>query len=100
MEVTITNKTKRPLLKRTEIKARIFFTGATPRRTSVAQAIADKEGYKKELLVVKHIYTQFGDTTAEVQLHLYDDAKTLERLERKNLVAKHTEKKQEKEAEE
>lgn len=89
MEITISEKQERPLLKRVEARVRIFYQGTTPTRAQLIPALADKLGVKKDLLIIDTIDAKYGDTVAHVTCRCYTDKATLEKLERKNLQEKH-----------
>ncbi|MFH1649828.1 MAG: hypothetical protein ABIA93_04725 [Candidatus Woesearchaeota archaeon] len=100
MEISITSKEKHPLLHRTDIKASVRFEGPTPNRKELRKEITKVLNAKDELLVLKHIKSQFGNHIAILTLALYDDVKTLEQLEHKRVIEKHASpKKADKEAE-
>lgn len=88
MDITINSKEDRPLLKRSEIAARIHFEGTTPARAQVADALAAKLGVKRELLVVKQIDTQFGEPAARVTAFCYTDADAMKIIEEKGMLDK------------
>ena len=88
MEITISEKHERPLLKRTEARVRIFYQGTTPSRATLKPVIAEKLGAKEELLIVDTIDGSFGDTVVVVDCRYYSDKHALEFLERKTLKEK------------
>ena len=88
MELTITKTSKQASMSREVIHARIHFTGATPSRQAIAQALAKEVGAKRERLVVAQIKTSFGDSQASVLARNYSDEAVMKRLERANLLAK------------
>lgn len=90
MDIQILSKDDRPLLKRTEVRARIAFTGATPSRKEVIAAVSKATNAKRELVVVNSIDTTYGDQSAVVHAFTYHDRKSLELLERSRVIEKHT----------
>ncbi len=99
MEIKIQKEKETPLLSRKRISVMANYSGATPSRSELRKAIASKIKAKEELLVIRHIYTRFGQQKAKVIVHLYSDPITMVRLEGQELVDKH-ESGQEKKAEE
>lgn len=77
----ITEKKEHPLLSRTEIIAKDSYTGATPSRDSVKERLANTLKANKELLVIKHIYPEFGFSNAKIIAYLYSNKKDMERIE-------------------
>jgi len=61
----------------------------TPSRLSLIAKIAKKVGAKEDMVVIKHIYPKFGNTSSKILVDVYHDRAMLEKFEHKNLVAKH-----------
>ncbi|PIN74826.1 hypothetical protein COV17_04535 [Candidatus Woesearchaeota archaeon CG10_big_fil_rev_8_21_14_0_10_36_11] len=95
MKLTITKQHENKLLDRIEISGEITFEGNTPRNTDVTQQIATKRGTKVELVVVKHVYTQFGHQKVNFDAFVYstEDAKQKTEVMTKHLKKKAEEKK-------
>ncbi len=89
MEIEIRSKEAKPLLKRTEVRARIAFTGATPARREVVAAVAKAAKAQQGLVIVRRIATAYGSQSAGVLAYVYDDKETLERLEHDHMKKKH-----------
>lgn len=89
MDIEIQSKEAKPLLRRTDVKARIAFQGATPAKKMVVDAVAKAAGAKHDLVIVHRIDTQFGSQSAQVLARIYDDKKSLETLEQKATLRKH-----------
>jgi len=77
----IIEKKEHPLLSRTEIIAKDSYTGATPSRDSIKERLANTLKANKELLVIKHIYPEFGFGNAKIIAYLYFNKKDMERIE-------------------
>ena len=77
----IIEKKEHPLLSRTEIIAKDSYTGATPSRSSIKDRLVNTLKANKELLVIKHIYPEFGFGTAKIIAYLYSNKKDMERIE-------------------
>ncbi|MGM5482108.1 MAG: 30S ribosomal protein S24e [Nanobdellota archaeon] len=88
MEIEITKEKETPLLSRKRITAWAHHEKATPSRKEVLSQLAKKAKTKPELVIIKHIYTRFGETNMKIIAHVYKDRETLEKLERKNLIEK------------
>ena len=73
MELTITNKKEEPLLSRTELKANVSFDKSTPSYKDISSLIASKIKADEKLVVIKHVYTSFGNRNAEVIAFVYKD---------------------------
>lgn len=98
MEITITKKEDRPLLRRSEVTAQISFEGATPTKHEAAAAVAKATGAKKELVIVRSITTHYGTTTGTLKACVYKDAQALEELELESMRKRHAAKEAEKPA--
>lgn len=68
----------------------------TPSRKALLKEASQKLGAKEDLIIVKHLYPQFGKTNTKVLLDVYKDKAMLERCEGKELIAKHSDKVEEK----
>ena len=79
--MNIIEKKEYPLLSRTEIIAEESYTGATPSRETIKKILADKLNARNELIVIKHIYPEFGFGNARIIAHLYSNKKDMERIE-------------------
>lgn len=88
MNLTITKEHEMPLLSRKEVNAEIIFEKATPSNADVAKSIAEKVKSDPSLVVVKHIYTKFGETKAEAEAYVYASKEALDRMEPKKKVKK------------
>ena len=95
MEITITTKNENALLGRTEIKGIISFTGATPPYPQIQQSLAAQLKIKDDVIVIKHVLTQFGATKANLDVYIYQNVEQLKKIEPpiKDKKAKKTEEK-------
>ena len=82
MNTNILKQEKHPLLSRIEISAKVEFNGSTPSRDDITKSIATKLKQKEELIVIKHIYNDFGAQEAEIEAFIYDDKKVMSVLEK------------------
>ena len=82
LDLKITEKNEQKLLSRIEVQAILGFTGSsTPSNEDVKNAIAKEVGKDAKLVVIQHIYTNYGDTSAKVIAHVYDNDKKLDEIE-------------------
>lgn len=73
MQIDIAEKKDEPLLSRTMVKANIDFEKATPSYAETASLLASSLKADEKLIVIRHIYTYFGDKKARVIAYLYAD---------------------------
>lgn len=78
MEIELTTQKKVPLLGRTEVEARITFSGATPGKDDVAQKIAQKFKADVSLVEIKKISMMYGHSAAKASALVYEDKGQLE----------------------
>ena len=81
MDLKIIEKREEPLLSRTKIISEVNFEAATPSTKEVKSKIASSLNADENLIVVKHIYTEFGFKKADVSAYLYKDEKEMENIE-------------------
>lgn len=89
MKLEITQKKQNTLLNRVEVEARIDFDVATPSNSEVAAAIGKQV---KGEVVVKSIYTTFGQKTGTVTAFVYKNLEDKSKMEK---MTKHLRKKAE-----
>ncbi len=73
MQFNVTEKKENPFFKRIEVKAHAIFEKQTPSNHDIAQAVAKAVGTDVKNVVVKHITTKFGSTTADIEALAYKD---------------------------
>ncbi len=83
MELTITEEKNNPYLKRKEIKGKMTFTAATPSNIETAKKIAELTKTDEKLLLMKHIYTQFGSQKAKFLAYVYESEEMKKKIEPK-----------------
>ena len=66
--------------------------GATPSRQELIKEVAKQFNAKEDLIVIKHIYSQFGENKTKVIVHIYSDKNKMKMFEHKNLLKKHEKK--------
>ena len=78
----IISQNKSVLLKRTEIVANLDHVGkATPKRSEIKKQLAKEFKKDEKLVVIKHIYTNFGAGTSKIIANVYDNEEALKTLE-------------------
>jgi len=81
MDIKLKDKKENKLLDRTEIKAGITYEGPTPSNVDIKKAFGQQFKADEKLIVIKHVYTEFGTTQADVLGLIYKDEKALELIE-------------------
>lgn len=92
MDIEIVKQKETPLLSRKRVTAKITAEAATPSRLKIRDELAKKLKVDPSLVIIKHLYSQFGDKTVKIIANLYEKRELLEKFEHKKLVAKHQEK--------
>ena len=85
------------LLSRKRISILIDNKGSTPSRHDLIKEIAKKFKVNENLVVIKHIYPQFGRRKTKLIVHIYEDENKIKMFEHENLIKKHAPKLVEKE---
>jgi small subunit ribosomal protein S24e len=83
MQLKITEKREEELLSRTAIKLHIIFDKATPSKEELKKAIASELKADENLVVVKDIYTEFGNSEADVNAYVYTSKEEMQKIEPK-----------------
>ena len=94
MEIDVLKEKSTPLLSRKRIIFSVKYDKATPSRHNLRQEIAKKVNADEKLVILKHIYTRFGQQWAKVITHVYQNETDLKKFEDKKLVSKHMTKKE------
>ena len=89
MDIKIVKEKDTPLLSRKRVTIYAQYKGATPSRPELQGEIAKKLKTKPDLVVLRHIYTRFGQERSKIIVHIYNDTKTMVMLEGQALVDKH-----------
>ena len=92
MKITIQEKKENPLLNRTEVKGSIEFDDITPSNVKLAESLAKETKKDINLIVVKSIYTNFGQKLADFEAIIYDNMEAKNKIE---MLTKHIKKKME-----
>lgn len=88
MKLEITGKNERPLLSRTEVSGNISFESKTPSNDEVRKSIASGMGADESLVVMRSIYTRYGELAADFSAYVYKDKASMEKVEPKKKAKK------------
>jgi len=88
MEITIKEEKNNPYLKRKEIFGTMTFTAATPSNEETKKKLAEMTKSNADLIIIKHIYTQFGSQKAKFTAHIYENEDIKKKIEPKKKVKK------------
>ena len=84
MDLKIVKKKDNPLLSRKEIELETSFFGeATPKKEDIKKKIASVEKADEKLVVVKHVFNEFGAGKANVLAYVYTSEEELKKTELK-----------------
>ena len=83
LQIEIAEKREEPLLSRTMIKANIDFEKSTPSYAETTSLLASSLKTDEKLIVIRHIYTSFGDKKAQIIAYLYADESKKQMIEPK-----------------
>lgn len=81
MNVDIKSKTDNQLLGRKEVEAEVSYSGATPSRNDLKQAVCGKVGANPDMSVLRDVQTTYGKQMAKVVLHTYAKMEKLMEVE-------------------
>lgn len=95
MELNIEKEKETPLLSRRRVSVSLTFDKETPSRVKVQEELAKKMNEKPQNVAIRHVYQRFGNRTAKVIAHVYQDEATLKTLETKKGKKESAEKKEE-----
>jgi len=87
------------LLSRKRVVLMVDHDGSTPSRLELVKEVAKKFKVKEDLVIIKHVYQQFGKNKTKLIVHIYNDKKKKNTFEHKSLLKKHEEKPVEKDEE-
>lgn len=93
--IKIIDQKEIPLLNRKIMNLDFSFVGSTPRKEVIKKEIAGFLKTKEDLVVLKKVNQRFGEESAKVVVHVYDNAENLKKVEEINKKAKSSEKKKE-----
>ena len=90
MQLTITEKKENKLLDRIEIEGKLVFSGPTPSKMLLSEALAKKLSIELPLIVIKKLLTNFGAQEADFSAVAYNKADSKKSIE---VLTKHMKKK-------
>jgi len=91
MELEITENNDNPLLNRQEVQIVIKHeSDATPKRNQVIKSLSEKLKAKKELIIIDHLKNQYGKTETQGYAKIYTNKDSLNLIETKPSIARHT----------
>lgn len=88
MKLNITHKEANESLHRTHITATLYSGEATPKRTAIADALAEQLKADRNMVIVDTIQPAFGEPKATITARIYTNAETMSKCERANLIEK------------
>ena len=77
------------LLSRKRVIFMIDNKKGTPSRVDLVKEIAKNYKANEELIVIKHIYSQFGKNKTKLIVHIYEDKEKMDLFEHEDLLKKH-----------
>jgi len=83
MELKIEKQEEKKLVERLEIRAKATAFQATPSNAQVQEELAKQLGKPAELIVLKHIYQEFGSSEADILAYVYNTPESLKKFEPK-----------------
>jgi small subunit ribosomal protein S24e len=93
MNIEILKKNESSIFARTEVDAKVFFSGKTPSRKELKEAIAKLLNADASLVSVRKIKNNFGHENANITAYAYKTKEEHDLLEPKHIVARHSGKK-------
>tara|TARA_B100000809_G_scaffold192282_1_gene191087 strand:- start:125 stop:547 length:423 start_codon:yes stop_codon:yes gene_type:complete len=91
MELEITENNDNPLLNRQEVQIVIKHeSDATPKRNQVIKSLSEKLKAKKELIIIDHLKNKYGKTETQGYAKIYTNKDSLNLIETKPSIARHT----------
>ncbi|MBT6401865.1 hypothetical protein HOK09_00180 [Candidatus Woesearchaeota archaeon] len=90
MQIKITTQQENPLLHRVEVSGDISFDKSTPSNKEVATWLAGEFKKNVQQVIVKNIYTAFGENKAQFSAVVYD---SIEAKDKNEMLTKHLKKK-------
>ncbi|MBR9677363.1 hypothetical protein GOV04_04435 [Candidatus Woesearchaeota archaeon] len=94
MKLELVKQTKLPLLSRERVVFWLNNTGPTPSRAQLREAVAKQLSVKEEVVMIRHVYPQYGNPKIKIIAHVYKKASDAI-IEGKAMVKKHEKKAEE-----
>ena len=84
MNLKVSEKKEEPLLSRKRLVAELEFDAAVPSRKDVKAKIAQAEKADEKLIIIKKIKSAFRSRAAKVICCIYQDEKSMEKIEKEH----------------
>jgi len=88
VELKVIEKKENPIMSRTEFVLEGVSDGATPSYDSIKKKIAGQFKANEDMVVVKHVYPQFGTVKFKVIVNIYSDKAVMNKVEPENVEKK------------
>ncbi|MFH1377070.1 MAG: hypothetical protein ABIH25_05535 [Candidatus Woesearchaeota archaeon] len=89
----ILEKNQSELIARTEIIAEVEHTAKpTPSEETIKENLSKELKIEKDLIIIKHIFSKFGEGKSKIIAYTYKDKETLKRVEKKSKKQRKAEK--------
>jgi small subunit ribosomal protein S24e len=85
MDVNVQQREEKPLLQRTDVKVRVAYEGATPKRQALRDQVAHALKQPVEHIIIRKVDTEFGHQAAIISASVYADAKAIEQFEPRHM---------------
>lgn len=89
MQLEVLKEREMPLLSRKRVTLTVKDAMGTVSRHELVDEIARRLNVTRNLVIIKHIYPQFGTRSAKIIANIYEDEARMSIFEHKNLIAKH-----------
>ena len=102
MDIEVVSEKENKLVDRKEIRIKVGFSGATPKRSEIEGELSGKLGVNSDLMVIRQINDKYGVKSIEADVHIYKNVEKLKEMEPEYMQKREgmgVEKKEEKPAE-
>jgi len=83
MDIEVVSENENKLIDRKEIRIKVGFSGATPKRSEIKGELSGKLGMNSDLLVIRQITEKYGTKSVEADVHIYKNVEKLKEIEPK-----------------
>jgi ribosomal protein S24E len=90
MDFNILKETKKPLLHRRDVSARIAYEAQTPSRKDIQKVASEKLKSKEELVLITKVIPENGSPSAHVEIRVYDNDKAMKEIEHNFTLVRHS----------
>jgi ribosomal protein S24E len=81
-------KQEKSALPRHDVHAFVAFEETTPSRHSIRQSLAKKMKADEKLVIIRHIYNNYGTNESVIYAYIYDNEEALNAIEYAKMIAK------------